>query len=180
MRIVVPLIAITFLAVGCGDDDDGAGEPATGVEESITVTSSAFQNDQAIPKVYSCDGDNVSPPLAWHHLSADADRLALVVDDPDASGGTFVHWIVVDFPSTTTSVSEGGVPSGGVQAANSAGDATYTGPCPPDGTHHYRFTVYALNAPTGLDEGATTDDALAAIDEHALASGRLTGTYSRG
>ncbi len=178
MRNVVPLLAISFLAVSCGGDDGGAEEPATGVEESITVTSSAFEEDEAIPTQYSCDGDGVSPPLAWEGVPDDAGAVALVVDDPDAPGGTYVHWIVLDIGPATTSVDEGEVPSGGIQAANSAGDASYTGPCPPEGTHHYRFTVYALDAPTGLDDGASTDDALAAVDEHATARGRLTGTYS--
>jgi Raf kinase inhibitor-like YbhB/YbcL family protein len=178
MRGTVVLVMFIGLAVGCGGDD-GAEEPATEVDESITVTSEAFEEDQAIPRVYSCDGDDVAPPLAWDGVPADAVAVALVVDDPDAPGGTYVHWIVLDIAPAVTSVDEGGVPSGAVQAANSAGDASYAGPCPPEGTHHYRFTVYALDAPTGLDEGASTEDALAAIDEHAMARGRLTGTYSR-
>ena len=179
MRSAAVLLVLAVLAVGCADDGDGAEEPATGVDESITVTSSAFEADRPIPEVYSCDGDDVSPPLAWDGVPADAEAVALVVDDPDAPGGTYVHWIVLDIPPATTSVGEGAVPDGGVQADNSNGDAAYTGPCPPGGTHHYRFTVYALHAPTGLFEGAPTDEALAAIDEHATARGRLTATYSR-
>jgi Raf kinase inhibitor-like YbhB/YbcL family protein len=178
MRGAAALLALALLAVGCGGDD-GVEEPATRVDESITVTSTAFEADQAIPIRYSCDGDNVSPPLAWDGVPTDAEAVALVVDDPDAPGGTFVHWIVLDIASTTTSVDEGAVPSGGVQAANSTDEAGYTGPCPPSGTHHYRFTVYALDAPTGLADGAAMDEALAAIDEHAVARGWLTGTYSR-
>ena len=82
--------------------------------------------------------------------------MALVVDDPDAPSGTFTHWVVLDIPSTTTSSSEGGVPAGGVQATTSAGEAAYAGPCPPSGTHHYRFTLVALDAKTGLAEGPST------------------------
>jgi Raf kinase inhibitor-like YbhB/YbcL family protein len=177
-ELLVALLVL-LLAAGCGGGDDGAEEPATDLAESITVTSSAFEADQPIPSRYTCDGDNISPPLTWDGVPADARVLALVVDDPDAPGGTYVHWIVLDMNVATASVVEGAVPDSGVQAANSNGDAAYTGPCPPSGTHHYRFIVYALDAPTGLAEGANTDDALAAIDEHAIARGRLTGLYSR-
>jgi Raf kinase inhibitor-like YbhB/YbcL family protein len=174
------LVATTLLlAVGCGGDDDDAEEPATDLAESITVSSSAFEPDGPIPTHYTCDGHDISPPLAWDGVPADAEAVALVVDDPNAPGGTYVHWIVLDVAPTTTSVDEGAVPHGGVQAANSNGDAAYAGPCPPSGTHHYRFTVYALDQPTRLADGAGTAEALAAIDEHAVARGRLTGTYSR-
>jgi Raf kinase inhibitor-like YbhB/YbcL family protein len=172
------LVATLLLAAGCGGDDD-AEEPATDVAESITVSSSAFEADQPIPRHYTCDGHDISPPLAWGGVPADAEAVALVVDDPDAPGGTYVHWIVLDIAPETTSVDDGSAPPDGVQAANSNGDAAYAGPCPPSGTHHYRFTVYALDQPTGLADGADTDEALAAIDEHAVARGRLTGTYSR-
>ena len=177
-RLATLVLASTLLAAGCGGGDD-AEEPATDVAESITVTSSAFDADAPIPTQYTCDGDAVSPPLAWDGLPGDAKATALVVDDPDAPGGTYVHWIVLDIAPSTTSVDEGSVPADGVQATNSNGDAAYAPPCPPSGTHHYRFTVYALDGPTGLSEGAGTDDALAAIDDHAVARGRLIGTYSR-
>jgi len=91
-----------------------------------------------------------------------------------------VHWVVLDLPASTTSVGRGEVPAGGVQARNSAGEASYFGPCPPSGTHRYRFTVYALSEPTGLDPGAGLDEAVTAIDRLAVARGRLTGTYQRG
>jgi Raf kinase inhibitor-like YbhB/YbcL family protein len=173
------LVATTLLlAAACGGGDD-TEEPATDLADSITVTSSAFEADEPIPTHYTCDGHDISPPLTWDGVPADAGAVALVVDDPDAPGGTYVHWIVLDMDPTTTSIDEGSVPSGGVQAANSNGDAAYAGPCPPSGTHHYRFTVYALDQPTGLADGADTDEALAAIDEHATTRGRLTGTYSR-
>ena len=146
--------------------------------ESITVTSTAFQPDQPIPAKFSCDGDNVSPALAWQGVPAEAKVTALVVDDPDAPRGTFTHWVVLDIPAGTTSVAEAQVPAGAKQAQNSAGRAAYMGPCPPSGTHHYRFTIYALSAPTGLADGAGLDEALTAIDGVTIARGRLTGTYA--
>ncbi len=174
--LLVPLLVLA--AGGCGDDSSsppaGADAPAT-----IEVTSTAFEEGEPIPPRYTCDGDEVSPPLAWSAVPTDAAALALVVDDPDAPSGTFTHWVVVDIPVSTTSSAEGGVPEGGLQAESSAGSAAYAGPCPPGGTHHYRFTVVALDAETGLAEGATLDQALAAVDDHAVARGTLTATYAR-
>jgi Raf kinase inhibitor-like YbhB/YbcL family protein len=146
---------------------------------TIEVTSTAFGDGDPIPEQYTCDGDEVSPPLAWSGVPADAAAVALVVDDPDAPSGTFTHWVVLDIPVATTSSAEGGVPEGGLQASTSAGSASYAGPCPPSGTHHYRFTVVALDAETGLAEGAALDEALAAVDDHAIARGTLTGTFRR-
>ena len=168
--------SLVVLLAACGNDESAAHD----VPDSITVTSTAFDDGGSIPVGYTCDGDEVSPPLAWTGVPDGAAALALVVDDPDAPSGTFTHWVVLDIPLSTTDSAEGGVPDGGVQAQSSAGGASYAGPCPPSGTHHYRFTVVALDALTGLDEGAALDDALAAVDEHATASGTLTGTYARG
>jgi Raf kinase inhibitor-like YbhB/YbcL family protein len=144
------------------------------------VTSASFTDGGAIPVRFTCDGDQTSPPLSWSD-GADATPAAwaLVVDDPDAPGGTFVHWVVFDIPAGTRSVAPGAVPAGGRQAVGSAGSAGYAGPCPPSGTHHYRFTVYALSAPTGLDDGVGADDALAGIRAGADAQGTLVGTYAR-
>lgn len=166
-------LLVAFVA-GCGGD----GDVETETSSSIAVTSSAFDEGAPIPEVYSCRGLNVSPPLAWSGVPADAAALALVVDDPDAPGGSYVHWVVVDIDADTTSVSERALPSGGVQAENSGGDARYVGPCPPSGTHRYRFTVYALSEPTGLSDGAPLNEALEAISANAISQGTLTGTFA--
>jgi Raf kinase inhibitor-like YbhB/YbcL family protein len=145
------------------------------------VTSTEFADGEAIPVAFTCDGAETSPPLAWNgDAGAKPAAWALVVDDPDAPGGTFVHWVVLDIPPATRSVAAGAVPAGSTQATNSSGSAAYAGPCPPSGTHHYRFTVYALTAPTGLADGASTDDALAKIRSAAEAKGTLVGVYARG
>jgi hypothetical protein len=154
-------------------------DPGSGLPEQISVTSRAFGEGDAIPVEFTCDGADDSPPLAWTGAPDDAAAVALLVDDPDAPRGTFVHWVVLDLPPSTTSVGSGEVPAGGVQARNSAGEASYFGPCPPSGTHRYRFTVYALSEPTGLDTGADLDEAVTAIDRLAVARGRLTATYHR-
>lgn len=175
-------LAAGLLLLGCGDDSDGGSPEHTlpEVVDVITVTSTAFQEGGAIPSRYTCDDADVSPALSWTGVPGGAAATALVVDDPDAPSGTFTHWVVLDIPVDTTGVAEGGVPSGGVQAQNSAGQASYYGPCPPSGTHRYRFTLYALSSTTRLDEGVALDTALQAIGTRATGSGRLVGTYSRG
>ncbi|HEU4946119.1 MAG TPA: YbhB/YbcL family Raf kinase inhibitor-like protein [Kribbella sp.] len=147
--------------------------------DTITVTSSAFQDGRPIPARFSCDGENVSPPVAWQGVPSEARAVAMVVDDPDAPRGTFVHWVLLDVPPGTRSLAENSAPPGATQAKNSAGKASYFGPCPPSGTHHYRFTVYALSSATGLPNGADLNRALKAIDASAIARGRLVGTYAR-
>jgi Raf kinase inhibitor-like YbhB/YbcL family protein len=147
--------------------------------QTITVTSTAVAEGGRVPERYTCDGDNVAPPLAWQGVPDDAAAVALVVDDPDAPRGTFTHWVVLDIPAGVTGSDEAAVPEGGVEAQNSAGRASYFGPCPPSGTHRYRFTVHALSSATGLQPGAALEEALGAIDDRAIAWGRLTGTYSR-
>ena len=108
----------------------------------------------------------------------DAAELALVMDDPDAPRGTFTHWILFGLAASTTSLDEATIPDGARQARNSSGDAQYFGPCPPSGTHHYRFTVYALDDSLDLADGAGTTEALHAIADHAIAQGRLVGTFA--
>ncbi len=171
-----PLLLVAVLvAAGCSDDQ--GHEVDTDAASTIAVSSDAFAEGDRIPQRFTCDGDDVSPPLAWSGGQPSA--WALVVDDPDAPGGTYVHWVVVDIAGRTTGVGTGKVPAGGRQLANSADDASYGGPCPPSGEHRYRFTVYALDFPTGLAEGASLDDALGAISDHATSRGTLTAVYAR-
>ena len=146
---------------------------------SVTVTSSAFYEGGEIPTRFTCDGEEVSPPLAWESTSGNPRAWALVVDDPDAPDGTFVHWVVLDIPRGTRTVAEATAPAGSAQADNTAGDAGYAGPCPPSGRHRYRFTVYGLSANTGLDDGAALSDALDAITSAATSRGTLLATYAR-
>jgi Raf kinase inhibitor-like YbhB/YbcL family protein len=177
--IVVVLLLCGAVVTGCGGHDEPA-EDAVGAAATIGVTSTAFADGASIPVEFTCDGKEESPPLAWtDHAGGKPAAWALVVDDPDAPGGTFVHWVVLDIPPATRSIAAGKVPAGATQAMNSAGSAAYAGPCPPSGTHHYRFTVYALSAPTGLPEGAATEDALAKIRSAAEAKGTLLGLYAR-
>jgi len=146
----------------------------------FTLTSGAFAPGGAIPREYTCDGANVSPPLAWTGVPTGATALVLLVDDPDARD--FVHWIVLDLPAGDGDLVKGIAPSAATpqQGTNDFGKPGWGGPCPPSGTHHYRFTFTAIAAPLGLGGhpgGAAVRSALAKA--HVLGKATLTATYKR-
>jgi Raf kinase inhibitor-like YbhB/YbcL family protein len=173
----VALVAASVLA-GCGFFGSDVTEPARTAPATLVLTSPAFEDGGTVPQRYTCTGRNESPPLQWSGVPADAGSLALVVTDPDAPGGTYVHWVVLNLDKGTRALQAGALPAGAVQARNSAGHARYDGPCPPDGTHHYRFTVYALRSATTLDNDIDTTRALSAIDGKAIGRGTLVGTVT--
>lgn len=169
----------TVLTAGCGFVNAGHDDRPTGsAARRLTVVSPAFADGAAIPRRFSCRGENVSPPLQWSGVPDDARSLALVVDDPDAPNGTFTHWVVYDVDPRQSSIGAGRLPPGARQAKNSAGHPSYTGPCPPSGTHHYRFTVYVLRSPLTVPAGGETSRLLSAIAAKETARGRLTGTFA--
>jgi Raf kinase inhibitor-like YbhB/YbcL family protein len=147
---------------------------------TINVRSPAFAAGAMIPVRFSCRGSNTPIPLTWTGVPAGAASVALIMDDPDAPSGTFTHWVVFNLPATTRGIMNGRLPAGAAQAQNGRGQAAYTGPCPPSGTHHYRFTVYAEPRRLPLRAGASLAEALAAIRSDPLASGRLTGLFASG
>jgi Raf kinase inhibitor-like YbhB/YbcL family protein len=173
------LVVILGLAA-CGGEK--ATEPAPEAPPGIELTSSAFDAGAPIPTRYSCDGDDVSPPLAWAKVPSTAKSLALLVEDPDAPGGTYVHWTVYGIPPDTRRFEENKPPANVKQGENSFGKTGYGGPCPPEGSkaHRYVFALYALRADLDLENGAKPDEVREAIAEHALARGRLVGTFRRG
>lgn len=157
--------------------EDGAPAPA-----GFTLTSSVFQPDGQIPVRYTCDGEDLSPPLAWQGAPASTQSFALILDDPDAPGGTFTHWVLFDLPSGTTELAEDASSDAALaahQGKTSWRKAGYGGPCPPSGTHHYVFTLYALDSPLKLSAGASKKELLSALEGHVLAQTKLTGLYSR-
>lgn len=149
----------------------------------MKITSSAFVEGASIPLKYTCDGEDVSPPLAWSDVPAGVKSLALICDDPDAPVGTWVHWVLFDLPPTLASLPEGVLASkeaaGGTHGTNSWRRPGYGGPCPPSGTHRYFFKLYALDATLGLDNRATAKDVLTAMQGHVLAQAQLMGRYRR-
>jgi hypothetical protein len=184
-RFAAALLAGMVGIGACGAKPRGAAAAETldgqVIPSTVIVTSAAFAEGDAIPVRFTCQGDDVSPPLAWSGVPTDAAALALVVDDPDAPRGTYVHWVVVGIAPDARGLAEGESPPGATVAQNSAGRARWSGPCPPGGkTHRYRFTLYALRARPELAAGAATANALDAVRDTAVARGRLVGVYQRG
>ena len=175
------MVLITAAALaGCGNGDGGLGEPPV-APERIDLASSAFDDGRLFPKQYSCDGDNLPPPLEWSGVPGDAASLALILTDPDAPGGTFVHWTLFGIEPGIDSLAPGEIPEGAEEGQNSYGDSGYGGPCPPEGDspHSYVITLYALKRPLAAGKNAAPKLVLAEIEKTAMARGRLTGKYGR-
>jgi Raf kinase inhibitor-like YbhB/YbcL family protein len=152
--------------------------------EKLDIRSSAFGEGERIPSDFTCDGADMSPPIEWFGAPARTQSLAMIVDDPDAPAGDWVHWGVYDLPPSLTQLPMGipvgeQVPGVRLQGRSDFGSLGYGGPCPPSGVHRYFFTVYALDVKLPLKPGATKKELLEAMQGHVLAEGRLTGTYER-
>ena len=145
---------------------------------AMKVTSSAFHEGANIPSKFTCDGSDTSPPLQIAGVPSGAKSLVLIVDDPDAPGGLFTHWLVWNIPPQTGSIAEGSAPKG-VQGANDFGKSGYRGPCPPPGTHRYSFKIFALDRELELGSGAKRSQVDAAMKGHVIAQGELVGRYAR-
>jgi Raf kinase inhibitor-like YbhB/YbcL family protein len=162
----------------------GAARMETEPKANLTVTSDAFQEGQMIPSDYTCDGRNQSPLIRWTKAPAGTQSFAIIVDDPDAPGGDWVHWIVYDLPPTIDMMPRG-IPAVDKLAnsekhgTNDFGKLGYGGPCPPSGVHRYVFKVYALDQMLGLEAGLKKKDLLKAMDGHILGMGKLVGTYEK-
>jgi hypothetical protein len=172
----VVMLSVAMLAVACGraggiDAPDGA---------TITVSSNAIADGDDIPAEFTCDGENVPPDLAWADVPPDTVEMAVIMDDPDAPGGTFTHWTVWGLEPDASSL-DGDLPAGAVEGTNDFGDAGYRGPCPPEGDdpHHYRFRVLALDSSLDLPEGAALSELSAAIGDHVMGQGQLQAIYAR-
>jgi Raf kinase inhibitor-like YbhB/YbcL family protein len=144
----------------------------------LTITSSAFTEGGEIPARYTCDADNVSPPLAWSGAPDKTAAMAVVVTDPDAAG--FVHWLAVNLePVGGLSQDVSGKPAAGTEGRNNFRNDGYGGPCPPSGSHRYEFAVYALSERLDLSPGFSHDDLQRAMSGKVLAQGTLTASYRR-
>jgi len=144
----------------------------------MKVTSSAFHEGANIPSKFTCDGSDTSPPLQIAGVPSGAKSLVLIVDDPDAPGGLFTHWLAWNIPPQTGSIAEGIAPRG-AQGANDFGKSGYRGPCPPLGTHRYSFKIFALDRELELGSGAKRSQVDAAMKGHVIAQGELVGRYAR-
>lgn len=184
---VTAMLAMTAFAA-CGKspaDVSETGSAETDGAQSLRLSSPDFEEGGDIPARYSCEGQDISPTLEWASVPESTRAFALIMDDPDAPGGAFTHWVLYNLPAEATRLEEG-VPAaeemenGARHGQNSFGSAHYGGPCPPAGpSHRYQFTLYALDAPTGLAAGASKQRLLDAMQGHILARGTLTGRYQR-
>jgi Raf kinase inhibitor-like YbhB/YbcL family protein len=181
-------LIVLALAAGCGGDDESPSPPGGGTDTGaadepaadLTVESSAFAEGEPIPAEHTCEGANTSPPLSWSGLPEGTQSVAIWLDDPDAPGGAFTHWLAWDLDPGAGGVDAG--QAAPVEGANDAGENGYFGPCPPggDGPHRYVFHVYALDlAELGLPAGSDAAALRAALEGHILAEGEYSGTFER-
>ncbi len=191
-RIVEIGVGVLLMALiaGLSDSPPSAAAPRKshpskgGMTMSLTITSAAFSPNGEIPSKYTCDGADISPPLAWSGAPSGTKSLALISDDPDAPGNTWVHWVAWNIPPDTTALPEGvqpvdRLPNGMRQGETSFRRIGYGGPCPPSGTHHYFFKLYALDTILDLPARALTPQLEKAMKGHVVAEALLIGLYSR-
>jgi Raf kinase inhibitor-like YbhB/YbcL family protein len=187
-RVVAVVVPLVLAVAACGGDDDEppaiTGAPANG----LAFTGGDVAEGEPIEAEFTCDGSNISPALAWSGVPDGTAELALIMDDPDAPGGTFTHWVVYAIPADYRDLGPGVPPgpalSDGITLRQGVTDGSdvpgYFGPCPPEGeTHDYVFTLFALDQETGLEGGASADDLRAAIEGHVVAEATLTAPYTR-
>jgi hypothetical protein len=184
IRIDHGLFGVVIVALSACNGPLGAPSAGQEVPMTLSISSSAFAAGAAIPAVYTCRGKGISPPIAWSGAPETARSLALIMDDPDAPAGTFVHWVIYNLPATATGLPESvpgaaTLPDGSLQGSNSARRTGYTAPCPPSGTHRYFFKVYALDSVLELASGANKEALLKAMQGHILTRGELMGTVTK-
>jgi Raf kinase inhibitor-like YbhB/YbcL family protein len=168
MTICLSLLMLMFSAVS-----------ASGEEATMKISSPAFGHNGYIPEKHTCDGQDVNPPLLIEGVPPGTKSLALIVDDPDAPVGTWVHWVVWDIRPETKEIREGAVPQGAGQGVNDFRKHDYGGPCPPSGVHRYFFKLYALDTVLGLGERAKKADLEKAMKGHVIGQAEIIGRYRR-
>jgi len=181
----VAIFAIIATIIG-GCDISAKNQPRQKGDDKmgITVSSPAFEEGGMIPSEYTCDGENMSPPIHWEGIPEEAKSIAVISDDPDAPVGTWVHWVIWNIPHDSNGLAkkllkEKVLPNGTKQGINDFGKYGYGGPCPPSGTHRYYFKVYALDIKLEISNNSKKKDLLKAMDGHILAEGELMGRYKR-
>lgn len=183
----VALVLTLFAAVACqGDSNDQVEfDPETSALASISFSSPTFNSGADIPAEFTCDGDDVSPPLRWTDIPEGAKSLAIVMDDPDAPGSIFKHWSIYDIPAATRAIKQGQPSDPQLentikQGTNGFGTIGYGGPCPPSGEEHeYTFFIYALTGHLELPPGASASDLTMALQGKVIGTGSFTGMYAR-
>jgi Raf kinase inhibitor-like YbhB/YbcL family protein len=153
----------------------------SGAAMAFTLKSSAFHDGASIPLSYTCEAKDQSPPLVWESVPQNTRSFVLIVDDPDAPAGTWVHWVLFNIPKETQTLAENiqTLPAGTQKGSNSWNKQKYQGPCPPSGEHRYFFKLYALDNLLGLKEGATKSEIETAMKGHVLGTAQLMGKYKK-
>lgn len=146
----------------------------------MKIESPAFQHNQPLPAKFTCDGQNINPPLVFSEVPVETKSLVLIMDDPDAPMGTWVHWTVWNISPQIKEIAENSLPPGAVEGITSFGKPGYGGPCPPSGTHRYFFKLYALDTTLTLEPSTDKQTLEKALEGHLLAQAELIGLYSRG
>ena len=151
--------------------------------KAMKIASKAFSDSETIPDSFTCKGANINPLLTISDVPDSAKSLVLIMDDPDAPSGTanpgWVHWVIFNIDPSTTEIAEDSVPAGGILGVTDFGNARYGGPCPPSGTHHYHFSLFALDSLLGLSNGASKSDVEAAMANHVITKSDLIGLVSK-
>ena len=179
--LIFSLVFLGFLTLAAGQHSKHRVKKAT----ALQLSSPAFPPGGSIPKKFSCEGENVSPELRWKNAPPDTQTFALVVHDPDAPhAGGYTHWVAYNIPSAVNHIAENApkeaaLPGGGTQGKNDNGTLGYTAPCPPSGTHHYHFYLYALGSELDLQPGATVQDLDKAMEGRILGKAELIGRYGK-
>ncbi len=145
---------------------------------NMKLTSSVFQSNQSVPAKFTCDGENVNPPLTISDTPGDAKSIVLIMDDPDAPSGTWVHWTLWNIDPNTKEIAENSLARGAIEGITSFGKPGYGGPCPPSGTHHYHFKLYALDTTLSLSSSASREDLEKSMKGHIISKSELVGLYS--
>ena len=153
--------------------------PVTTQIDPMQIISPAFLNNQNIPSKYTCDGEGINPPLEFKEIPPNAQSLVLIVDDPDAPNGTWVHWTLWNIDPATISIAENSVPPKAIAGQTSSGQNIYGGPCPPSGTHRYFFKLYALDSKLSVTSFSFKEDLEKAMQGHIISQAELVGLYSR-
>lgn len=178
------MISLAFLYFFKDTTDGVYAKTKEGAKMAITITSTAFTDGGMIPRDYTCDGKDISPPLVWAGVPEGTKSLAIICDDPDAPMGTWVHWVLFNIPATVNELPQSLPPdkvleNGARHGINDFRKFGYGGPCPPGGTHRYYFKLFALDIELIQKPGLTKAELLKAMKDHILAEGQLMGRYKR-
>ena len=191
LRKTSGLAAVFCLLLSCSGNKNESGNTQSAGKDTVTaktpegmsLSSTAFESGKPIPKKYTCDAEDISPPLRWKNIPAQTQSLALICDDPDAPGGTWVHWVVFNISPKITEIPENftrkqTAENGIQQGMNDFKKTGYGGPCPPSGTHHYSFRLYALDCAISSEKPLTKNELERLMKDRILGKAELIGTYS--